>query len=91
MTMRLDASSADFEARFRALLAMKREVSDDVDRAVKDIIENHLVDIENFFFPIPQAAILPGVTVPDPVAVPTNTSRRPSADLPIAAARWRTN
>lgn len=39
MTMRLDASSADFEARFRALLAMKREVSDDVDRAVKDIID----------------------------------------------------
>lgn len=39
MTMRLDASSADFEARFRALLAMKREVSDDVGRAVKDIID----------------------------------------------------
>lgn len=39
MTMRLDASDADFETRFRALLAMKREVSDDVDRAVKDIID----------------------------------------------------
>lgn len=39
MTLRLDASQPDFEAQFRALLAMKREVSDDVDRAVKDIID----------------------------------------------------
>ena len=39
MTLRLDASQPDFETQFRALLAMKREVSDDVDRAVKDIID----------------------------------------------------
>lgn len=39
MTLRLDASQSDFETQFRALLAMKREVSDDVDRAVKDIID----------------------------------------------------
>ena len=39
MTLRLDASQPHFETEFRALLAMKREVSDDVDRAVKDIID----------------------------------------------------
>ena len=39
MTLRLDAAAPDFETRFRALLAMKREVSDDVDRAVKEIID----------------------------------------------------
>ena len=39
MTLRLDASTADFEAQFRTLLAMKREVSEDVDRAAKEIID----------------------------------------------------
>jgi histidinol dehydrogenase len=38
MAMRLDARSGDFEARFRDLLAMKREVSEDVDRAAAAII-----------------------------------------------------
>jgi histidinol dehydrogenase len=38
MAMRLDARDGDFEARFRDLLAMKREVSEDVDRAVATII-----------------------------------------------------
>ena len=40
MTMRLNASAADFEAQFRALLATKREVSDDVDAAARTIIED---------------------------------------------------
>jgi histidinol dehydrogenase len=40
MPLRLDARSADFEASFRALLAMKREVSEDVDLAAKSIIED---------------------------------------------------
>ena len=35
---RLDTRSHDFEARFRALVAMKREVSDDVDMAVARIV-----------------------------------------------------
>lgn len=39
MTLRLNASAADFETAFRTLLAMKREVSEDVDRAAKDIID----------------------------------------------------
>lgn len=39
MTMRLDARASDFETSFRALLAMKREVSEDVDRAAKEIID----------------------------------------------------
>lgn len=38
MPLRLDADSADFEARFAALLAMKREVSEDVDAAVRAIL-----------------------------------------------------
>lgn len=38
MALRLDAGSADFEARFAALLAMKRETAADVDGQVADII-----------------------------------------------------
>ena len=39
MPIRLDAAAADFPDRFAALLAMKREVSEDVDRAVAAIID----------------------------------------------------
>ncbi len=38
MALRLDTRAPTFEADFRALLAMKREVSEDVDRTVRDII-----------------------------------------------------
>ena len=38
MTLRLDATAADFDARFAELLAMKREVSEDVDSAAREII-----------------------------------------------------
>ena len=38
MAMRLDMTRADFTSRFEALLAMKREVSEEVDTAVRDII-----------------------------------------------------
>lgn len=38
MTLRLDAAAADFDARFADLLAMKREVSEDVDAAARTII-----------------------------------------------------
>jgi histidinol dehydrogenase len=38
MPLRLDMSKPGFEAQFEALLAMKREVSEDVDQAVKSII-----------------------------------------------------
>lgn len=38
MAIRLDASQPDFETAFRDLLSMKREVSDDVDAIVRDII-----------------------------------------------------
>ncbi|MFO1149484.1 MAG: histidinol dehydrogenase [Alsobacter sp.] len=40
MPMRLDARAERFEADFAALLAMKREVSEDVDLAAKAIIED---------------------------------------------------
>jgi len=38
MPLRLDATAADFDARFAELLAMKREVSEDVDSAARTII-----------------------------------------------------
>jgi histidinol dehydrogenase len=38
MPIRLDDSTADFESAFRDLLAAKREVSEEVDRVVADII-----------------------------------------------------
>lgn len=38
MALRLDSQSPDFEMAFAALLATKREVSDDVDATVRDII-----------------------------------------------------
>ena len=38
MVMRLDMNEPGFAARFDALLAMKREVSEEVDLAVRDII-----------------------------------------------------
>lgn len=40
MVLRLSQKDQDFEARFMALLAMKREVSEDVDQAVRAIIED---------------------------------------------------
>lgn len=39
MPLRLDSASSDFDAAFKALLATKREVSEDVDRAVRAIID----------------------------------------------------
>ena len=38
MPLRLDTAMPDFEERFAGLLAMKREVSEDVDAVVRDII-----------------------------------------------------
>src|SRR4051794_34594403 len=38
MALRLDARSPGFERAFASLLAQKREVSEDVDNAVRDII-----------------------------------------------------
>jgi histidinol dehydrogenase len=38
MAITLDASAADFEPRFRAFLTTKREVSEDVDAAVREIV-----------------------------------------------------
>ena len=40
MPLRLDAAAPDFEARFAALLAAKREVSEDVDATVRAILED---------------------------------------------------
>ena len=55
--------------------------------AVKDIIENHLTELENLFVPIPQVVIVPGVSTPDQPAETPARTRRPNAELPIAAAR----
>ncbi len=40
MAVRLSQSDADFEQRFQALLSTKREISADVDRAARDIIDD---------------------------------------------------
>ena len=40
MAQRLDAREASFPGAFARLLAMKREVSEDVDEAVRAIIED---------------------------------------------------
>jgi histidinol dehydrogenase len=40
MAIRLDTAEPDFEARFRALLSSKREVAEDVDAAVRAIIDD---------------------------------------------------
>ena len=40
MAQRLDARAGDFPRAFNALLATKREVSEDVDQAVRAIIED---------------------------------------------------
>ena len=40
MAIRLDSADPDFEARFAALLASKREVAEDVDESVRAIIED---------------------------------------------------
>ena len=40
MALRLDAGAADFEARFAALLAMKRETAADIDGQVADIVSD---------------------------------------------------
>ena len=40
MVMRLDSAAGDFETQFSDLLATKREVSEDVDAAVREIIDD---------------------------------------------------
>lgn len=47
MAVRLDSASPDFEQRFAALLAAKREVSEDVDQVVRDIIDKVRSDGDN--------------------------------------------
>jgi histidinol dehydrogenase len=44
MPLRLDSESPDFESRFKALLATKREVSEDVDATVRDILREVRAD-----------------------------------------------
>lgn len=38
MPIRIDSSSADFAGRFKAFLAMKREVAADIETAVRGIV-----------------------------------------------------
>ena len=40
MPIRIDSSSADFTERFNAFLAMKREVSADIETAVRAIVND---------------------------------------------------
>ena len=44
MPLRLDSESPDFESRFKTLLAQKREVSEDVDNVVREIVREVRAD-----------------------------------------------
>lgn len=55
--------------------------------AVKDIIENHLTELENFFFPIPQGVIVPGVPTAEQPAASAANGRRSFAELPGTGSR----
>ena len=64
MVLRLDLTHAEFPARFEALLAMKREASDEVDHVVRDIIadvvargDDALVDYSRRFDRVDLAAM----------------------------------
>lgn len=78
MPIRLDDSTADFEGAFRDLLAAKREVSEEVDRVVADIIaevrergDDAVIDYTQRF---------------DDLALTAGTLRVPAAEIDAAVA-----
>jgi histidinol dehydrogenase len=77
MALRLDATAADFPARFAALLAMKREISEDVDQAVRVILADVIARGD--------AAVIDATARYDRLTLTAATLRVSSAE--IAAAR----
>jgi len=94
MTLRLDASAPDFEARFVALLAMKREVSQDVDATVSAIIEDviargdaALIDYSQRFDRVDLAAAGIAISAEEVAAAEAKCPREQLAALDLAFER----
>jgi histidinol dehydrogenase len=94
MTLRLDASAPDFEQRFGALLAMKREVSEDVDATVRAIIEDvaargdaALIDYSKRFDRVDLTRIGIAVSQADVLAAEAQCSRQALDALELALER----
>ena len=93
MTLRLDASAADFGDRFTALLSMKRESSPDVDHTVRKIIEDviargdeALIDYSRQFDRIDLAKTGIAVSAAEIAAAEAKCSREQLAALAVCAA-----
>ena len=78
MPIRLDDSTADFEGAFRDLLAAKREVSEEVDRVVADIIAEVRERGD--------AAVIDYTHRFDDLALTAGTLRVPAAEIDAAVA-----
>ena len=94
MTLRLDASAADFGDRFTALLSMKRESSPDVDHTVRKIIEDvvargdeALIDYSRQFDRIDLAKTGIAVSAAEIAAAEAKCSREQLAALDLALER----
>ncbi|MBG0811257.1 histidinol dehydrogenase [Methylosinus sp. H3A] len=96
MTWRLDASAADFEERFSALLATKREAAQDVDDTVRGIIEDvaargdeALIDYSKRFDHIDLAQTGIALTKAEIDAAESKVPKETLAALDLAHARIR--
>jgi histidinol dehydrogenase len=96
MTWRLDASAADFEERFSALLATKREAAQDVDDTVRGIIEDvaargdeALIDYSKRFDHIDLAETGIALTKAEIDAAESKVPKETLAALDLAHARIR--
>ena len=96
MTWRLDASAADFEERFTALLATKREAAQDVDDTVRGIIEDvaargdeALIDYSKSFDHIDLAETGIALTKAEIDAAEARVPKETLAALDLAHARIR--
>lgn len=94
MTLRLDAAAPDFEARFAALLSMKREASQDVDATVRAIIEDvaargdeALIDYSKRFDRVDLRAAGLAVSAAEAAAAEAKCSREQLAALDLALER----
>jgi histidinol dehydrogenase len=76
MPLRLDRSSADFEQRFAAFLAAKREVSADVERATRAIVDDVVARGD--------AALIEATRKFDRLELDASTLRVPTAEIDAA-------
>ena len=76
MPLRLDRSSADFEQRFAAFLAAKREVSADVERATRAIVDDVVARGD--------AALIEATRKFDRLELDASTLRVPAAEIDAA-------